>query len=104
WNPGDGSDVNEGGDGIDTVEVNGGGVGETFTADAVGDRVLFKRTNPLPFSVDIGTSEKLVLHANGGDDSFTGGTGLAGRMAFLVDGGDGNDTLLGTDGADTLLG
>ena len=25
WNPGDGDDINEGGDGSDTVEVNGGG-------------------------------------------------------------------------------
>jgi Ca2+-binding RTX toxin-like protein len=106
WNPGDGSDLNEGGDGIDTIEVNGGGVSETFsaTAAAAGTRVLFQRTAPAPFSLDIGSSEKLVLNANAGDDTFNGGTGLASLMSFTVNGGAGNDTLLGTDGADVLNG
>jgi Ca2+-binding RTX toxin-like protein len=106
WNPGDGSDLNEGGDGVDTIEVNGGNVSETFsaTASANGTRVLFQRTTPLPFSLDIGTSERLVLNANGGDDTFNGGTGLASLMSFFVNGGAGNDTLNGTDGADVLSG
>jgi Ca2+-binding RTX toxin-like protein len=104
WNPGEGSDLNEGGDGIDTVEVNGGDASETFAASAVSGRVLFQRISPGPFSIDIGTSEKLTLNANGGDDVFNGGTGLAGLIAFTVDGGAGNDTLNGTDGADTLIG
>jgi Ca2+-binding RTX toxin-like protein len=104
WNPGDGSDLNEGGDGADTVEVNGGDVAEAFTVDAVGARVLFKRVDPGPFTIDIGTSESLVLNAKGGNDTFAGGTGLAGKIAFTVDGGAGNDSLLGTDGNDRLLG
>ena len=104
WNPGDGSDLNEGGEGTDTVEVIGGGVGESFTAEAVGARVLFTRTAPAPFTIDIGTSEKLLLNAGGGDDSFSGGTGLATLMSFTVNGGDGNDTIIGTDGADRLTG
>src|SRR5213080_1488882 len=77
WNPGEGSDLNEGGDGIDTVEVNGGNGSETFTVTANGTRVRFDRTNPAPFSLDIGTSENLVVNMNGGDDSFTAGNGLA---------------------------
>jgi Ca2+-binding RTX toxin-like protein len=104
WNPGDGSDLNEGGDGTDTVEVNGGDVAEAFSATGVGNRILFQRTDPGPFTIDIGGSEKLVLNARGGDDSFSGGTGLAALAAFTVDGGAGNDTLFGTDGADTLVG
>ena len=104
WNPGEGSDLNEGGDGIDTVEVNGGDVDEAFSADAVGTRVLFKRTDPGPFTIDIGTSERLVLNAKGGEDTFSGGIGLAALMTFTVDGGAGNDVLLGTDGTDTLIG
>jgi Ca2+-binding RTX toxin-like protein len=103
WNPGDGSDLNEGGDGTDTVEVNGADVAEAFSADGVGNRVLFQRIDPGPFTIDIGTSEKLLLNAKGGDDSFFGGTAL-GAMTVSVDGGAGNDTLIGTDGADTLLG
>jgi Ca2+-binding RTX toxin-like protein len=104
WNPGDGSDTNEGGDGYDTVIVNGSDAGESFTAQANGNRVLFQRTNPGPFSIDIGTSEHLTLNANGGNDTFTGGTGLAGLMTFTINGGAGNDTLIGTDGADVLNG
>src|SRR5215469_15687159 len=65
WNPGDDTDLNEGGDGTDTVEVNGGNGSEQFAATANGTRVRFDRVTPAPFSIDIGTSEKLVLNANG---------------------------------------
>ena len=49
WNPGDDTDLNEGGDGIDTVEVNGGNGAEKFTVTANGTRVRFDRINPAPF-------------------------------------------------------
>src|SRR5215204_4086428 len=96
WNPGDDTDLNEGGDGIDTVEVNGGNGTEQFTTTANGTRVRFDRINPAPFSLDIGTSEKLVLNANGGDDSFSATGNLATLIAITVDGGSGNDTILGS--------
>ena len=60
WNPGDDTDLNEGGAGTDTVEVNGGNGAEQFTTTANGTRVRFDRINPAPFSIDIGTSEKLT--------------------------------------------
>ena len=60
WNPGDDTDLNEGGAGTDTVEVNGGNGAEQFTTTANGTRVRFDRLNPAPFSIDIGTSEKLT--------------------------------------------
>jgi Ca2+-binding RTX toxin-like protein len=104
WNPGDDTDLNEGGDGTDTVEVNGGNGAEQFTETANGTRVRFDRLNPAPFSIDIGTSEKLTLNANGGDDSFSGTGNLAALIQTTVDGGTGNDTLLGTNGVDFLLG
>ena len=104
WNPGDGSDLNEGGDGIDTVEVNGSNAAETFAVSANGSRVRFDRTDPASFSLDIGSSENLVVNANGGDDTFRAGNGLAGLIAITVDGGDGNDTLIGGDGNDVLIG
>jgi Ca2+-binding RTX toxin-like protein len=84
WNPGDGSDLNEGGDGSDTVEVNGGNASEVFTVTANGTRVRFDRTSPAPFTLDIGTTENLVLNANGGDDTFTAGNGLARLIELSV--------------------
>ena len=104
WNPGDDTDLNEGGAGADTVEVNGGNGAEQFTTTANGTRVRFDRLNPAPFAIDIGTSEKLVLNANGGDDSFSATGNLAALIAITVDGGTGNDTLLGSNGVDLLLG
>jgi Ca2+-binding RTX toxin-like protein len=104
WNPGDDTDLNEGGSGNDTVQVNGGNGAETFTVTANGTRVRFDRLDPAPFSIDIGTSENLVLNANGGNDSFSATGNLAALIRITVDGGTGNDTLLGSNGIDRLLG
>src|SRR5215469_2536638 len=104
WNPGDGTDLIEGGDGVDTAVVNGGNGSETFTITANGSRVRFDRLTPAPFSLDIGTTENLVLHAGGGDDVITAGNGLAGLINLTLDGGAGNDTITGGDGADLLIG
>ena len=104
WNPGDDTDLNEGGSGTDTVEINGGGGDEDFTTTANGSRVRFDRVNPAPFAVDIGTSENLVLNANGGNDNFSATGNLAALIRITVDGGAGNDTILGSNGVDVLLG
>ncbi len=104
WNPGDGTDLFEGGAGNDTAQVNGGNGAETFTITANGGRVRFDRTNPAPFSLDIGTTENLVLHANDGDDTITAGNGLANLIQLTLDGGAGNDTITGGDGNDLLIG
>src|SRR5262245_54270723 len=86
WNPGDDTDLNEGGAGVDTVEVNGGNGSETFTVTANGTRVRFDRINPAPFSIDIGTSENLVVNMNGGDDRFSASGNLAALIQLTVDG------------------
>ncbi len=104
WNPGDGTDLMEGGDGVDTAEVNGGNGKEVFSITANGSRVRFDRTDPAPFSLDIGTTENLVVHANGGDDVITATGNLAALIKLTLDGGAGNDTILGGNGADLLLG
>src|ERR1700730_9230259 len=104
WNPGDGSDLFEGGDGIDTAQVNGGNGSETFTISANGTRVRFDRVSLAPFFLDIGTTENLVLNANGGDDIIPAGNGLASLIDLTIDGGAGNDTITGGDGNDTLIG
>jgi Ca2+-binding RTX toxin-like protein len=104
WNPGDASDLNEGGSGTDTVEVNGGNGAEIFTVNPNGNRVRLDRTSPAPFFVDIGTSENLVVNLNGGDDTFTAANGLSSLIQLNVDGGPGNDTITGGDGNDRLSG
>jgi Ca2+-binding RTX toxin-like protein len=104
WNPGDDSDLMEGGAGTDTAEVNGGNGAEVFTATANGTRVRFDRLDPAPFAIDIGTSERLVVNMNGGDDRFSATGNLAALIGITVDGGAGNDTILGSNGADLLMG
>ncbi|HWK69201.1 MAG TPA: calcium-binding protein [Rhizobiaceae bacterium] len=104
WNPGDDTDLAEGGAGIDTVEINGGNGAETFAITANGARGRFDRISPAPFSLDIGTSENLVLNANGGDDVMSATGNLAALIKLTLDGGAGNDTILGSNGADTLIG
>ena len=104
WNPGDGSDIDEGGDGSDRVVVNGSDLGESFTAAAGGSRVRLDQVSPSPFSLDIGTSERLVVNANGGDDVFSASGDLASLISLTVDGGPGNDGIVGGNGNDTLIG
>ena len=94
----------EGGDGVDTAEVNGGNGAEIFTVTANGTRVRFDRLDPAPFALDIGTTENLVVNMNGGDDTFSATGNLAALIKITVDGGAGNDTILGSNGADMLLG
>jgi Ca2+-binding RTX toxin-like protein len=104
WNPGDDSDVNEGGPGIDSVEVYGGVDSEVFVVSASGGRVLFAGVEPQPFGLDIATAEDLFVIAGRGDDSFEATGVEAPRITFTVDGGPGRDTLVGSDGADLLIG
>jgi Ca2+-binding RTX toxin-like protein len=104
WNPGDDTDLNEGALGTDTTEVNGGGGAEVFTATANGARVRFDRLDPAPFSIDIGTTENLVVNANAGDDSFSATGDLAALIKITVDGGAGSDTILGSNGIDLMRG
>lgn len=104
WNPGDDTDLFEGGAGIDTAEVNGGNGAEQFTLTANGTRVRLDRLDPAPFSIDAGTMERFVVNMNGGDDSFSATGNLAALVQITVDGGTGNDRILGSNGADLLIG
>ena len=73
WNPGDDSDLIEGGDGADTAEVNGGNGAETSRSPPTATGYASTGSLPRPFCLDIGTTENLVLNANGGDDFITAG-------------------------------
>jgi Ca2+-binding RTX toxin-like protein len=99
-----GNAVMEGGEGFDTVQVNGADGAEVFTATANGTRVRLDRLDPSPFALDIGTSERLVVNMGAGNDSFSATGNLAALIAITVDGGAGDDTILGSNGADLLLG
>src|SRR5829696_6826803 len=101
WNNGDGSDVANGDTGRDDVEVNGApAAGDVFTVQPNAARIKFDRTNLVPFSIDIGSSETLHANGLGGDDALT--VGEVG--AFEVTGGAGNDTLIGGGSSELFLG
>jgi hypothetical protein len=72
WSNGDGSDLVEGGADSDTVLVNGStAAADAFLVSANGARLRFDRTNLGLFSLDIGTTETLIVNGIAGDDSFT---------------------------------
>ena len=103
WNNGDGTDVANGDDGRDDVEVNGAPTaGDVFSVQPNGVRIKFDRTNLVPFSVDIGSSETLHANGLGGDDTVT--VGEVGSYSVTAAGGPGNDTLTGGGSSETLLG
>jgi Ca2+-binding RTX toxin-like protein len=109
WNGGDDDDLNDGGAGVDTSQVNGATANETFTVKpGPNGHVIFDRTAPTPnppgfFNIDMSTTEVLDLNMNAGDDTVTADPGFA-APALDVDGGDGNDRIDGSDAADTLSG
>jgi Ca2+-binding RTX toxin-like protein len=103
WNNGDGSDVANGDAGRDDVEVNAApAAGDAFTVEPNGARIRFDRTNLVPFSIDIGSSETLHANGLGGDDSLT--VGEVGGYEVTGSGGTGNDTLTGAGSSETFLG
>jgi Ca2+-binding RTX toxin-like protein len=117
WDDGDGSDRMIGGDGIDTIEVDGSVTqGDSFTLVASGDKAIFDRINLVPFKLTVTTAEKFDVNGEVGDDIFKvsdlTGTGVT-LVAF--DGGEGNDSfdgsgtstpldIKGGSGVDTLVG
>ena len=103
WNNGDGTDVANGDDGRDDVEVNGApAAGDMFTVQPNGARIKFDRTNLVPFSIDIGSSETLHANGLGGNDAIS--VGEVGTYEVTASGGAGNDTLTGGGSSETFLG
>ena len=111
WNNGDGTDVNDGDAGIDEVEVNGSpAAGDAFTykADpATAGRVQFNRTNLITFGINF-TAERLTVNGLGGDETAAPDPAAPGGIAALtsvtLNGGTGDDQLVGADGADLITG
>jgi hypothetical protein len=70
WDPGDGSDVVDGGHSTDTLLFNGAAASETMSLSAVGERSVFLR-DPGTIRMDMNSVEKLQLNALGGADNVT---------------------------------
>jgi Ca2+-binding RTX toxin-like protein len=103
WNNGDGTDVMNGDDGRDDIEVNGAPTaGDLFNVQPNGGRIKLDRTNLVPFSLDIGSSETMHASGLGGDDAIT--VGDVGSYTVTAAGGAGNDTLTGGTASGTFLG
>ena len=111
WNNGDASDRDEGGNGVDEVEVNGSPtVGDQFNAKPEAEKpgfVFFERSNLVKFSIE-SQAERLTVNGLGGEDQFIPDpavpVGLAGLTALTVNGGSAGDRLVGGDGADQING
>ena len=70
WDPGDGSDVVEGGANTDGMLFNGSAIGEAFTLSANGGRALFTR-NIANITMDLNDVEKVTVNALAGTDTLT---------------------------------
>jgi Ca2+-binding RTX toxin-like protein len=119
WNNGEGTDDMFGGDGIDTIENNGADTGsavrdEVYTVETLdGGGFKFSRLpNPAvaapggAFALNVKGAEKYVNNLLGGNDKFStlDPTKPVTGIAVTLNGGEGDDALTGTDGADTLNG
>jgi Ca2+-binding RTX toxin-like protein len=72
WDPGDGSDIVEGQDGVDTMLFNGSAGDENFAVSANGGRTIFTR-NLGNIVMDLNDVERITLNALGGVDNVTVG-------------------------------
>jgi len=90
---------------VDAVIVNGTGAADVIQAAAVNGAI---QVTGLAAQVNIAQSEaandSLTVNGLGGNDTISGGVGLAALVRLTLDGGDGNDTLNGGNGADTFIG
>ncbi len=103
WNPGDGSDTNDGGAGNDRIIVNGSDTTNTFTVGTAGAAPGFDLRVIGPFTIDIRNAEVLEINGRGGDDSINASALPAGLIALAITGGPGTDTIVGSAGDDLII-
>ncbi len=130
WNDGDGNDVVDGGDDTDTLIFNGADGGpDVLTLASTATGYALNRTAPMAVTITVDGVETQDVNTLAGDDEVTvedlaafapaaisidGGVGndlldasllLAGTVGTVtLEGGGGNDTLIGSQGADTING
>lgn len=103
WNPGDGDDVVDGRDGVDTLEFNGSSADEEFViSDLPDDRVeLFRDAGSI--EMDLTSVERIELNGLDGND-LVDASALTRDVELIVDGGGGDDTVIAGPGDDTISG
>lgn len=101
WNAGDGADTVEGGGDSDTMQANGGAAAETFAVTFSGGRYVVTLGGSQILSV--GSIENITVNTGGGADTFDA-SAMMQNLSVWVDGGTGNDTILGGQFTDKLLG
>ncbi|HJZ89497.1 MAG TPA: hypothetical protein VKE40_01405, partial [Gemmataceae bacterium] len=93
------------GDGLaDQVILNGTALNDIVTVAGTGTSAT---ASGLPATVSLGAADpgdSLTVNTLGGHDKVTATGLVAGVLQFTADGGDGNDSLFGSQGADNLLG
>src|SRR5204862_251550 len=109
---------NSGGDIIDAsalsagklqLTLNGGLGNDTFFGSQGSDTVVGGDGDDLAFlgagdMAHADATDRLTILGNGGNDTINASALAAGRIALTLDGGEGNDILLGSQGADRILG
>jgi Ca2+-binding RTX toxin-like protein len=102
WNNGDGKDVNEGGAGVDEVLITAGAAADQIKVSPLaGGRTFLERSNA-PFTVDMGTVEKLTITSFAGNDKLETAPGVT--LPMTVDAGPGADDITTGDGPDRIVG
>ena len=97
--------VDLGGDGqVDHLEVNGTDANDTVVVSGNASSVLVSGLRTMVAVQHQEPSDELVVRGLGGNDALSAPTLAAQSIALTLDGGAGDDTIAGSQGADLLLG
>jgi Ca2+-binding RTX toxin-like protein len=103
WQAGNGNDRLRGGGGDDRVVFEGAGTADNFIIGPNGQDVSVTRV--LDAAVIVSSTETIEIRGNTGNDQITASSGLAALGVVLdLDGGNGNDTIVGSDANDIIQG
>src|SRR5436190_963770 len=87
----------------DVLTVNGSEATDSIGITANGSAVRVD-SSALPAALDVLSVPKLIVNALGGPDTISCVGNLAALTSLQLDGGEGDDTILGSNGADVIIG